>query len=352
MDSIIIKGRRCPFCKSILMYTDIRCPDNKAIRCSVCHHCDSYFLTRFEYNKLQSFLKNTGKRLKSNIYISTTSAGKPSKTKTYSYRTKNNTTKVKPSKSKLKKSITYDLENCIIKRKSCEFYENDFCSVLEEECNLNSPKCPQNISIMDNTIKKESKSSSGKNNEQKVGITAIVLSDNRKCLNNNHIIKDMKATIRIVNSNGQIVNYSIPCAYCSICDLYFVFKIDYNKAKAQGVILCPVIDRTQKYLQKQAKKSNQFKESRIHQLGYNVKKGSNYTLEQRQIILANIIENTDISKHEIISCISRPMKQHQNQIAYAEAVACWEKDLEFVNQYKKGNLPEVIINRVIIGGRR
>ena len=61
-----------------------------------------------------------------------------------------------------------------------------------------------------------------------------------------------------------------------------------------------------------------------------MQRGSNYTKEQRQLILANIMENTNISKHEIESCITRPMMQHKNQPNYAEAVLAWRQDLVFI----------------------
>lgn len=92
-------------------------------------------------------------------------------------------------------------------------------------------------------------------------------------------------------------------------------------------------------------------ESRVHQLGYNVQRGGNHTKEQRQLILANIMENTNISKHEIESCITRPMMQHKNQANYADAVLAWQQDLEFVRNYKNGDIPEVIIDKIIIGER-
>lgn len=188
-------------------------------------------------------------------------------------------------------------------------------------------------------------------NISEVGITAIVLSDNRKCTNNNHKIIDLNATVRIAQSDGKIINHIIPAAYCEICDTYFVLKSDYKIAKTYGTILCPVIDMTGNTNNKKNVVSIATSESRIHQLGYNVKKGNGYTKEQRQLILANILENTDISRYEIESCISRPMNQHKNQLNYSEAVLAWKEDLEFIKSYKLGDIPEVVIEKIIIGKR-
>lgn len=68
-------------------------------------------------------------------------------------------------------------------------------------------------------------------------------------------------------------------------------------------------------------------------------------------ILANILENTDITRYEIESCISRPMNQHKNQLNYSEAVLAWKEDLEFIKSYKLGDIPEVVIEKIIIGKR-
>lgn len=184
-----------------------------------------------------------------------------------------------------------------------------------------------------------------------VGVTTIILSDNRKCTNNNHSIDDINAVLRIASSSGNIETYKIPAAYCKECDTYFVLKRDYKIAKSYGTILCPIIDLTQKGMAKNKGRNLSSSESRIHQLGYNVQRGNGYTKKQRQIILANIIENTNISKHEIESCILRPMSQHKNQLNYSDAVSAWREDIEFVKNYSLGDIPEVIIDKVVIGKR-
>lgn len=225
---------------------------------------------------------------------------------------------------KLTKTFCKDADNCT--------------SYISKEHELQNKKIEQTV------IKKS-------HDISEVGITAIVLSDNRKCTNNNHKMIDLNATLRIAQTDGKIINHIIPAAYCEICDTYFVLKSDYKIAKKQGIILCPIIDMTRNANSKKNVTSPATSESRIHQLGYNVKKGNGYTKEQRQLILANILENTDITRHEIESCISRPMNQHKNQLNYSEAVLAWKEDLEFIKSYKLGDIPEVVIEKIIIGKR-
>lgn len=191
-----------------------------------------------------------------------------------------------------------------------------------------------------------------KHDKNIVGITTIILSDNRKCTNCNHNIDDLDAIIRIARPDGRVLSYTIPAAYCKECDTYFVLKQDYKIAKAKGVILCPIIDMTKQGESKNKRKNLLSSESRIHQLGYNVQHNNGYTKEQRQLILANIIENTNISIYEVESCIIRPMTQHKTQPNYADAVLSWQEDLEFIKNYRQNNFPKAIIDKIIIGRRK
>lgn len=182
-----------------------------------------------------------------------------------------------------------------------------------------------------------------------VGVTAIVLSYNKKCNNENHSIIDIIAKLRIVFPNGKIDFYYVPAAYCKECDKYFMLKKDFDNVKKHGTILCEIIG-TEKYLLHTNLKKYQFTyESKIHQLGYNVQKSSGLTNSQREIILANMVENTDITKHEVSSHIQRCINQHKKQLNYKDAVQCWHHDYEFISNYKHGDLPKVIIDKLQMG---
>lgn len=179
------------------------------------------------------------------------------------------------------------------------------------------------------------------------GVTALVISDNRKCTYNEHGLQDILLIVRIAPKSGDIMDSQIWASYCKTCDEYFILKSDYYKLKAQGAILCPIEDRTvkQKGNQKYAYAGS---ESRIHQLGYNVKKGSKFTSKQRKIILANIVENTGITKAEIKSNIIRCINQHKKHKGYENAISCWQDDLEFINSYHNGDIPKIKVDRLIL----
>ena len=238
--------------------------------------------------------------------------------------------------------------------KTCKYFDKDklTCRLSKTFCK-DADSCTLYVTNVQEVQVAQSKKTSVKkpHNISEIGITAIVLSDNRKCTNNNHKIIDLNATLRIAQPDGKVINHIIPAAYCEICDTYFVLKSDFKIAKEHGTILCPVIDMTEQTINKKGITTLSTSESRIHQLGYNVKHGNGYTREQRQLILANILENTNISRHEIESCILRPMMQHKNQANYSDAVLAWKQDLEFIKNYKLGDMPEVVIDKIVIGKR-
>lgn len=236
--------------------------------------------------------------------------------------------------------------------KSCIYFDAEklTCKLSKHLCR-NVDECSSYIVNMQEILKEQSFTKKS-HDIKEIGITAIVLNDNRKCTDSVHKVIDLNATLRIAKPDGKVINFSIPAAYCEKCDMYFVLKNDYKSAKARGTILCPVIDMTSYNKNQKNTRPLSSSESRIHQLGYNVKRGNGYTKEQRQLILANILENTNISRHEIESCILRPMSQHKNQNNYADAVLAWQQDLDFINNYKCGDIPEVIIDKIIVGKRQ
>lgn len=182
-----------------------------------------------------------------------------------------------------------------------------------------------------------------------IGITAIVVTNNKECIFSKHTMTDVLGILRIVTPSGTVNNYKIPMIYCQSCITYYVLKKDYKLAKTKGVILCQIITKTNYENRMKYKTQIEGKESRIHELGYNVKQGSNYTNKQRQAILANIIENTDINKSEIQRLIRRCINQHKSQNNYSNAIRAWETDYQFLSTYKHGDIPQVIIDKIKIG---
>lgn len=262
------------------------------------------------------------------------------------------TKKTKKSKNIITNIYTYSNKKQKRLGKTCIHFNSNklTCNVYKNFC-IDADNCTFYESNL-NKIHTKKISVKKTNNINEIGVTTIVLNDNRKCTNNKHNVIDLNAIVRIAKKDGEITTCTVPAAYCKECDTYFMLKKDYKIAKENGKILCPIIDFTHEGQKKNKNKNLSSSESRIHQLGYNVQRGSNYTKEQRQLILANIMENTNISKHEIESCITRPMLQHKTQPNYTDAVLAWQQDLEFIKNYKSGDIPEVVVGKLVIGRRK
>lgn len=182
-------------------------------------------------------------------------------------------------------------------------------------------------------------------------VKTIILSYNKKCFNNNHHVSDIIAVLKVATKD-KVIDIKKQAVYCPECNQYIMLKTDYKNVKQIGTLLCQVIDKTPEYIAKHKKSTYYGTESKVHSLGYNViKQGYNYTFKQRKIILANIIENYGITKHEILSMLDTNIARKINLPNYSDAVQKWKQDREFVANYNFGDCPEVIIDEVIIGKR-
>lgn len=312
-------------------------------RCTFKGFCNSYILFDKKWNKIS-------KTVSSNMSKNTMN-GKP-KSKPQSH-----TIKEIPYEKVKKTNFTYNIK--ILKK--CPYFRNKICIYFNDSCNPNSIKCKNPDILLHKTKSKMRQSSSNVDNKEKTSsVTSekkyyarvVVLSYNRKCVHENHLVNDVKAIIKILTSYDDIVNITVPAAYCKECNQYIILKSDYKLVKSKGIILCQVIDRTTEHILKNKQSSFHGTESKVHSLGYNViKQGFDYTFEQRKIILINIIENYGITQHEILSMLDTNIARKIGRPSYAEAVKKWKQDREFVANYKLGDMPEIIINKLIIGRR-
>ena len=246
--------------------------------------------------------------------------------------------------------------------KDCLYFKNEICIYFDDTCNPYSFRC-KNPSILFAKSKsitpKKNKTTRTKNQQilksstvESQYVKAVVLSHNRKCVYEDHNLTNIKAIIRVLTSCNKVIDIIIPAVHCKECNQYIILKSDFISLKQKGTLLCRVIDETPEHIAKHKNSPYSGTESRVHSLGYNViKQGYNYTFEQRKIILANIIENYGITQHEILSMLDTNIARKVNLPNYADAVAKWQQDREFVASYKLGDIPEVIIDEVVVGRR-
>lgn len=270
----------------------------------------------------------------------------------------NKTIKEIPYEKIEKSKITIDIG--IVK--NCLHFKNRICTYFNDLCNPYSVKCKNPnilLSIRKHTIQnvnaqphKNSKVET-QLSEKPQYVKAVVLSHNRKCVYEEHMLTNVKAVIRVLSQNNKVIDITIPAAHCKECNQYIILKSDFKAIKQKGTLLCRVIDETPEYIAKHKNSLYSGTESKVHKLGYNViKQGYNYTFTQRKIILANIMENYGITQHEILSMLDTNIARKINMPNYVDAVEKWKQDREFVANYKFGSVPEVLIDEVIIGRRK
>lgn len=244
--------------------------------------------------------------------------------------------------------------------KGCVYFENKICTYFNDICNPYSVRCKnpnilyqnkkntenRKIKIQNDIVQTSQKLSKGKKY-----VKTVILLHNRKCIYKEHSIIDVDAIIKVLTPNNKVIDSIIPAAYCEECNQYIILKTDYEQIKKKGTLLCVVIDKTPEYIVNHKKPLYSTTESKVHKLGYNVIKQYAYTFEQRKIILANIIENHDISKHEILSMLDANIARKIGLSNYSTAVSKWKQDRDYVTNYKHGDCPEVIIDKVIISSR-
>lgn len=312
-------------------------------RCTFKGFYNSYILFDKKWNKIS-------KAVSSNMSKSTMKS-KPK------HKHQSQTIKEIPYEKIKKTSIAMDAKIL----KNCPYFRDKICIYFNGSCNPNSIKCKNPDILLHKTKSKMRQSSFNVDNKEKTSSASsekkyyarvVVLSHNRKCVHENHLVNDVKAIIKILTSYDDILNITVPAAYCKECNQYIILKSDYKLVKSKGIVLCQVIDRTTEHILKNKQSSFHGTESKVHSLGYNViKQGFDYTFEQRKIILINIIENYGITQHEILSMLDTNIARKISRPSYAEAVKKWKQDREFVANYKLENIPEVIIEKIIIGRR-
>ncbi|MBO5371213.1 MAG: hypothetical protein J6A75_00675 [Lachnospiraceae bacterium] len=358
MGTIYIKNKRCSFCDSKLENGNVICPNGISIPLLECKACHVYYYKRHWYDMLQKMAKENNCKLNRDVYVfeEVLPKIKPSKKKKKNKQKPQNKQPKNPNGKKKSKSISELPAEKIstpkqpinIDIKSCNYYRKNYCIYNNDRCQPYSIRCKLRLSHMKLPSSVKTKSEEVfKTAALEHFVTAIVLTYNRKCIYEEHGLEYVIGVCKVARFNGTVGDVKFPASYCPVCNSYFVHKADFIKAKERGVLLCEVEDRTPQYLEKH-KFSFIGNESRVHALGYNVSRQSNYTYNQRKLILANIIENYGINRFEILSIIDVNIARHKNQPNYSEAIRKWKMDREFVLNYKSGDCPEVIISRVVL----
>lgn len=231
-----------------------------------------------------------------------------------------------------------------------------FWKVIEAYPNTASIKCTQckllrNISVAElnneysfsysnppaETVRKQCKITSA---------DVIVLSSSKRCTAQRHKVEDYIGLLPVVTKFG-CNKIEINVSYCKDCDRFTMLKSDY--LKIIGTPVCEVRDlSTNRIINHSADDFfGETKEHKLHRLGYNVRFGNGMSNFDRQQLLAQIINNRDLSRDEIISHIEYCININSNKANMDSAVRKWKADLEFLYNFKP-NAEKIAINSLTL----
>lgn len=152
----------------------------------------------------------------------------------------------------------------------------------------------------------------------------------------------------LIKTDGSSIIHDVEIGYCEDCDTYFITETELYRLKRYGTPLCSIIDDRVKDGGR-SYKGNKFddynEESTLKQFGYNVSKKGGLTSNQRQRILAFILEKGILKRERLISFLKFNIKNFSSRedMNFYDAIAKRRKDLEFLFDYKLGTYEFIVL---------
>lgn len=152
------------------------------------------------------------------------------------------------------------------------------------------------------------------------------------CSNKGHIVIPYCGLITVITPDGEEIEEKVYLGYCRSCDIYYIFKRDYENICTKGEPQCKVVDAaTNKTIWDASFNFN--KRSILFEMGYNVQASNNLSAEERQQILKRAIEEKRISVNEILNLLEMQIALHSGRDSYSNAIDKWKEDSNFVKEY-------------------
>ena len=167
------------------------------------------------------------------------------------------------------------------------------------------------------------------------------------CSNKEHSVLPYCGIIKILTPEKKIIDENIYVGYCRKCDIYYVFRRDYDELCKKGTPLCRVIDtKTKDVISKPVFHFND--KSILMEMGYTVNSVLSLSAEERKKILSEAIEDMGVPVNDVLNLIELQIHLHENDIRYTSAVEKWKEDAAFVKTYGLNSNREHYINEIQI----
>lgn len=154
--------------------------------------------------------------------------------------------------------------------------------------------------------------------------------------------------IELINEKDQIIEKTITGTYCKTCNKYYIVESLFKEVLRFGMPNCNI--EIYDMLSEGYGYNQELKEKSIlKEFGYSVGKKENLTEKERQHILGYLIDYEILSKSRIISYLEYFISQREYSTKdFSLAINKLQKDLNFVNEYRKGDFRKVFIKNIKI----
>ena len=172
------------------------------------------------------------------------------------------------------------------------------------------------------------------------------------CSNKEHILKDIKCIIKLLDFSGKLLEVEIPAAYCTTCKKYYILDSEYKKLKARGIIVCKVVEKefwTGKY------SGNGYalnQESTLHILGYNVNAQANISQAQRWRILEIAVDEKILTRTEICAHLDYLINRSKGRKNFENACSKWMTDRNHIISYNTADVQRIEAQSITINTHR
>lgn len=174
----------------------------------------------------------------------------------------------------------------------------------------------------------------------------LVRSNAFQCRNRLHSMQEVDALVDVLDNSNHIKNIKVAAGYCEQCNVYFIMDSVYQRLKSYGIILCRISDGKDYFNKSSSAGMHLSQESLLMQYGYNVSQVRGLSIEQRQKILALIVDNKIMSRNEIIGYLNFFIRQRKAMPKMQNAIKKWEQDKKYVEKYRVGQYRTVKVNGI------
>lgn len=150
--------------------------------------------------------------------------------------------------------------------------------------------------------------------------------NNTVCKTNKHRVVSQKYYASHVDGKSTVV---LPVHYCETCDRHMIGSLSLSLFREfSGKFIAQIT----KLYSDGNNEWNLQRESKLHQLGYNVVDGK-LSLAERQNILISVIEGKQLTFFEVVATIEQNIRIFESNYRMQNAVVKWRTDLKFINEY-------------------